>query len=109
VNDTDSRVAFWAVWGVGTLVAYSLILIRRARHYRNHRDPRAFRDAVESLGYFLVSIGAFLGITFALFTPGAGHARLLFAVAAGAFLVVGLYTVAETEPSDGAAGKARRQ
>lgn len=107
----DLRVVFWIVWGVGTVVVYGLLLRRRRKHYLRHRDRRAFRDQTASLGYFLIAVLAFLGITFALFGEIGGRTLggLLFAVASGGYFIVGLYSLLEREPESGVRGPARRQ
>jgi hypothetical protein len=108
-GDVDLRVAFWVVWGVGTVLVYGALFARRYRIFRKHQEPRARRDLMEAFGLFLVSVAAALGITAALFGPtGQGWGRLMFAVSSGVFFVVGLYSVMEREPIDGGHA-ARRQ
>lgn len=107
-SEVDARLLFWAVWGLGTLVVYSAIFMRRLRVLRHHRDPRSRREVLEAFGYLLVAVSAALGITVAIFARGSGWGSLLFAIASGAFLVVGVYTILETEP-DNNGSAARRQ
>lgn len=108
MNTVDLRLAYWLVWGIGTVVVYALLLRRARRHYVKHRDPRAFRDLSRAFGYFLVSLAAGLGITVALFARGTGVGSLLFAISSGAFTVVGLYALLDREPDNGG-HSARRQ
>lgn len=106
--DLDPRIVFWAVWAVGTVIVWAIVFERQRRQYRKHRDAASLRDAIQALGLFIVSLAAFLGMTAALFLRGAGFGALLFAVAGGAFFVVGLYSVFERYP-DGGGTAARRQ
>ncbi|HXU86123.1 MAG TPA: hypothetical protein VN773_09970 [Verrucomicrobiae bacterium] len=104
----DPRVVFWSIWAVGTVVVYAVLFVRKRRHYRQHPDPASLRDALQAFGLFLVALVAFFGITAALFLRGAGLAALLFAVSAGVFFVVGLYSAFERMPENGGHA-ARRQ
>jgi hypothetical protein len=109
VNELDPRLIFWAVYGAGLLAVYGLLLRRRLMHLRKHRDPRAFRDAMEGVGLFLVALATAIAITWALFGPrGTGMVGILSAVAAATFLVVGIYALSERQPANGGSA-ARRQ
>lgn len=94
-------IGFWGVWGVGLPIVYGMLMWKRAHNYRVHRDRRAFRPAMEAIGWFIVSLAAAIGVTVALFGPGTGLGRIFFAVASAAFLVVGIYAL--LEQPDGAA------
>ncbi len=108
MSDVDPRLVFWAVWGVGTLVVYTILFHRARKHYLRHHDARARRDQTRAFGYLLVALAAAIGITLALFFRGTGSAALLFAISGGAYFVNGLYAVIDSEPVNGG-HEARRQ
>ena len=108
MTDFDPRYLFWAAYGVGLLVVYGLLLRRRLRHLRKHNDPRAFRDAMEGAGLFLVAVGLAFALSVALFSDDQGMVGISLAIVGAAFLVVGLSDLAENVPANGTPG-ARRQ
>lgn len=94
----DSRFLIFLVWGIGTVLVYSIVLRDRWRSWRLHHDRRARRDLLTSVGLFLTALAAAGSIAFVLFGPvGAGIRGLFVALSLGAFFATGL--VMATTPS----------
>lgn len=92
----SSRLLFYGAWGGGVVLLFSIVLIRRIRGHRRHRDRRAFRDLLEAIGLWLVSFAASAAVASLIFFPeGATLRGLLNAIALGAFLGVGVIMATE--------------
>lgn len=95
----DTRLAAYLVWGVGTLIVYSIVLVRRRRAYLLHHDARSRRDFIEGLALFMTSMASALAIAFVLFgEAGTGLRGLFAAIALGMFSTAGLVMATEKQP-----------
>lgn len=101
IDALDTRLVAFAVWGVGAVLTWGIVLVRRRRHYKRHRDARASRDFTEAVGLFVAALAACVAVLAALFSPGPESiAGLLSSVAMGVFLIVGVYAAMERYPDD---------
>ena len=91
-----SRLVFYGAWGLGVLVLYSIVAVRRLRGHRVHHDRRSFRDLLEGVGLWLVSFAASAAVASLVFYPDASQLRgALNAIALGAFVGVGIIMATE--------------
>lgn len=87
----DTRFVAYAVWGLGTVLLYTVVLIRARRAYTKRRDRRARRDLIGSFALFITALASFLAITGVLWGPvGTGIRGFLVALALGAFFAAGI-------------------
>lgn len=97
----DTRLLAYLIWGVGTLVVYSIVLWKRRRSYTRHRDARARRDVAEGIALWLVALAAAVAVTFVLFgEAGTGIRGWSAAVALGAFTACGAIMATERGQED---------
>jgi len=99
VIDLDTRLLAYAIWGIGTLFIYGLILARSVSGARRHHDARSRRELYGDLAYFIVALASSVSITFALFgEPGTGLRGLVIASALGAFTAAGVVKLKDVAP-----------
>jgi hypothetical protein len=94
----DTRLGAYLIWGVGTVIVYSIVLWRAHRSWKRLPDRRARRDLIASFALFLTALASFLAITAVLFgTPGSGLRGFAVAMALGGFFGAGLILASPTE------------
>lgn len=87
----SSRVIFFGVWGIGTLLVYGIVIVYRWRIWRHHHDRRSFRDFLEGFALWLVAFGASAAVASVLMYPDASTIRgFLNSLALGAFFGAGV-------------------
>ena len=86
-----SRLLFFGVWGIGTLVVYGIVIVYRWKIWRHHHDRRSFRDFLEGFSLWLVAFGASAAVASVLMYPDASTVRgFLNSLALGAFFGAGV-------------------
>lgn len=91
---TEWRFLAFLVWGFGTVVVYTIVLLQERAQYRLHRDQRSRRDMLEAVGLFLTALGSALAIALVLFGEvGTSVRGFSIAIALGAFTGVGIVKV----------------
>jgi uncharacterized membrane protein YbhN (UPF0104 family) len=103
MTEIDTRLAFLFVWGGGTVLTYTIVLLQRVRNWRHHRYDRrsseraqSIRDVVSGFALFLAALGAAASIMFLLFgEAGSGPRVAAVALALGAFFGAGLVMASE--------------
>ena len=92
----DTKLLAYIIWGIGTVVVYGAVLLRRHRAYQLLRTRRSRQDLVAAIGLFVTALGSFLAITAIFFgEPGTSIRGFLVAVALGAFFAAGLVKLRE--------------
>jgi len=87
----DTRLAAFAIWGLGSVAVFGIVAERRIRRWRRFRDARTFRAMAEGVALFITSLASALAVAFLLFGPqGTQYGRPLIAVALGCFLAAGV-------------------
>ena len=87
----SSRILFFGIWGVGTLIVYGIVIVYRWKLWRHHHDRRSFRDFLEGFALWLVSFGASAAVAAVLLYPDASTIRgFLNSLALGAFFAAGV-------------------
>lgn len=87
----SSRVIFFGVWGIGTLVVYGIVIVYRWKIWRHHHDRRSFRDFLEGFALWLVAFGASAAVAAVVLDPDASTLRgFLNSLALGAFFGAGV-------------------
>ena len=86
-----SRILFFGVWGVGTLIVYGIVIVFRWKIWRHHHDRRSFRDFLEGFALWLVAFGASAAVAAVLLYPDVSTIRgFLNSLALGAFFGAGI-------------------
>jgi len=97
----DSRWLAFAVWGVGTVLVYGFVLIKRRRTWRLHHDIRSSRDLVEASALFGVAVSAAISVFMVLFgEAGTGIRPFLVAMSLGCFTGAGIVMATERMQHD---------
>jgi len=92
----DTRWLAYLIWGVGTLVVYSIVLSKRWRANKIHHDRRSRRELEKAVALWVVALGAFISITLILFgEAGTGVRPLAVAICLGAFTMAGFIMAGE--------------
>ena len=99
------RFAIYLVWGIGTILVYAVVLVRRWLRFQRHRYDRrkavrrdVRKDVMAGAGLFLTALGSGLAVAFVLFgEPGSGPRSFMIALALGAFTGAGLVMVSEED------------
>ena len=92
----DTRWIAYVIWGIGTLVVYSIVAIKRYRANKLHHDKRSRRELEKAVALWVVAFGAFLAITLILFgEAGTGVRGVVVAVCLGAFFSAGVIMAGE--------------
>lgn len=101
----DDRIVPFLLWGLGTVMLYSVNLSREVREWSLHRDRRGTRDALVAICLFLCALASCLSVATLLFgTQGDPIRRALGALALGAFTGVGVVMVTVRKRDDPAGG-----
>ena len=92
----DTRLVFYAVWGLGVFALGPVDLAYRWLEYVDFRDPRSRRDLLESFALWLVAALSSLAIALVFFgTSGTGLRGFVVTLALGAFLGVEIIKVTD--------------
>lgn len=87
----DTRFLAYCVWGIGTVLVYGMVLVRRRRLWKSRHDLRARRDLVAASSLFLTALFSSAAIFAVLFGQnGTGIRGFMAALALGAFFAAGL-------------------
>ena len=87
----DTRFLAFLVWGVGTIIVYTVVLYDRVKSWHYWRDERALRSMLTAVGLFITALCAGASVGLALFVQaGTGIRGLLVAISLGAFFATGL-------------------
>lgn len=87
----SSRLLFFGIWGVGTLVVYGIVIVYRWKIWRHHHDRRSLRDFLEGFALWLVAFGASAATAAVLLAPDVSTVRgFLNSLALGAFFGAGI-------------------
>lgn len=103
--DIDTRIAVLLLWGGGTVIAYSVVLVKRWRRFSHHRFDRrravradVRKDVVAGAALELTAVGSAFSIALVLFgQPGADFRGFFIALALGAFFGAGLVMASEED------------
>lgn len=94
----DTRFAVLAVWGLGTVVVYGYVLMRRRRLWLRRRSREDAHELLASVALFITALASALAIGFVLFGPvGTGIRGLFTALALGAFSAAGLVMASDKD------------
>lgn len=112
MSDIDTRLAVLLLWGGGAILFASVMLVRRWRRFRLHRNDRrqairhdVRRDMMSGLGLFITAFAAAAATAMVLFGDnGQGLRGFFVALALGAF--IGSLLVMATEEDANGAGEA---
>lgn len=86
-----SRLLFFGVWGLGVVLAFSIVLWCRWKIWRHHHDKRSFRDFLEGAALWLVAFGASAAVGSVVLYPDLSTIRgFLNSLALGAFFGAGV-------------------
>ena len=105
INDIDTRLAAFLVWGTGTLVIYAVVFVRRFHRFVVHRRDRRRRvrrdvrqDVMSGFALLMVSFGSAAATALVLFGETGSSLRGFFvALALGAFTGAGLVMLTEED------------
>lgn len=90
----NERFLAFLIWGIGTVVIYTVLLWQQRVRYVAHRDARSRREMVSAVALWLTALGSALGIAFVLFGEAGNSARsFAVAISLGAFTGAGLLMV----------------
>jgi hypothetical protein len=99
----DTRIAVFLLWGVGTVVVYSVVLSVRIQRWRRHKYDRrsaeraeASRNLIAGFALWLTAFCSGAGVALVLFgEAGTGLRSFAVAIALGAFTGAGLIMASE--------------
>jgi hypothetical protein len=98
MTEFDERFVILLIWGLGTVLAYALVLRGRVRSWRVRRDSRSRRELVSGLGLFMTALASCTSLTVVLFGEAGTSLRGWFiALALGAFTGSGIIMATEPE------------
>ena len=97
----DPRWFVYAVWGVGSVVVWALVVSDAYGQWKLRRDQRSKRELLAATGLFFTALGAAASIALVLFgEPGSAPRTFALAFALGMFPGAGIVilTMRKGEP-----------
>lgn len=101
----NDRLPLLLVWGGGIIVAFGIVLFKRIRTLRRHRNDRrkavrrdVRRDVISGFALFLAALGAAGAVAFVLLgEAGSGPRTFALGLALGGFLGAGIVMATEED------------
>ena len=91
LGENFGRIFFYAIWGVGVFITFSVVAWYRWRIWRRHHDRRSFRDFLEGSAFWIVAASAATATASVAIFPDASTGRgFLTALSLGAFFGAGI-------------------
>lgn len=114
-GDIDTRLVALILWGGGTVVVFTVVLVKRWRRFMRHRWDRrravrkeVRRDVMSSAALELTAVGSAGAIALVLSGQSADFRGFFIALALGAFLGAGLVMASEEDAAGEALARGAR-
>lgn len=103
MKDDPIATVGYLLWGIGTIIVFSIVVRRRHHSWQLHHDPRSRRELIAASALYVVAWAAGLSIVLALLIPpGTGIRGFFVFTALGMFTAAGIVMATE-KPTEGQA------
>lgn len=101
MTEFDGRLLAYLLWGIGTVLVYGDVLIKRWHSFRMHGDSRSRRELMAGFALFLTALCAGGAVWAVLFGEiGSSLRGGLSAIALGAFTGAGIVMATERKDEE---------